>query len=65
MRRTWFVAPLKSQATVSVPEEFFLRPALHPDKFPQERKITLPSPLKERFQAQEEAGRLVFTGTAE
>jgi hypothetical protein len=65
MRRTWFVAPLKSQATVPVPEEFFLRPALHPDKFPEERQVTLSSPLKERVQAQEEAGRLVFAGTAE
>ncbi len=65
MRRTWFVAPLKSQVTVPVPEEFFLRPALYQDKFPQERQVTLPSPLKERFQAQEKAGRLVFAGTAE
>jgi hypothetical protein len=65
MRRNWFVAPLKSQATVPVPAEFFLRPALYPDKFPQERKVILPSPLKERFQAQEEAGRLVFAGSTE
>jgi hypothetical protein len=65
MRRVWFVAPLKSQATIPVPEEFFLRPVLYPDKFPQERKVTLPSPLKERFEAQEESGRLVFAGSAE
>jgi hypothetical protein len=60
MRRVWFVAPLKSQATVKSPEEFFLRPILYPEKFSQERKITLPSPLKERLQEQEAAGRLVF-----
>ena len=65
MRRVWFVAPLKSQATVPVPEEFFLRPALYPDKFPQERTVTLPSPLKERFEAQEESRQLVFTGSTE
>ena len=65
MRRVWFVAPLKSQATVPVPEEFFLRPALYPDKFPQERTVSLPSPLKERFEAQEESRQLVFTGSTE
>ena len=65
MRRVWFVAPLKSQATVPVPEEFFLRPTLYPDKFPQERTVTLPSPLKERFEAQEESRQLVFTGSTE
>ena len=38
LRRVWFVAPLKSQATVPDPDTFFLRPALYREKFPQERQ---------------------------
>ncbi len=41
LRRVWFVAPLKSQATVPNPQAFFLRPALYRDKFPQNRQIVL------------------------
>ena len=41
MRRAWFPIPLKTQSGVSSPEEFFLRPHLHRDKFPTERTITL------------------------
>ena len=62
MRRTWFPAPLKTQAGISLPEEFFLRPQLHRDKFPQERKVILPDYLEERIKSQEEAGYIVFTG---
>ncbi len=61
MRRVWFVAPLKSLATVVQPKEFFLRPHLYLDKFPEERPIKLPSELQRRIAAQEEAGRLIFT----
>ena len=61
MRRVWFVEPLKTQATVRLPEEFFLRPHLYREKFPQERKIVLPAELEARIQAQEAAGRIVFT----
>jgi hypothetical protein len=60
LRRVWFVAPLKSQATVPDPDAFFLRPALYRDKFPQERQITLSPQLEARVHAQEKAGRLVF-----
>jgi len=60
LRRVWFVAPLKSQATVPTPETFFLRPALYRDKFPQERQIVLSPQLEARIRAQEAAGRLVF-----
>jgi hypothetical protein len=60
LRRVWFVAPLKSQATVPNPEAFFLRPALYREKFPQERQIKLSPQLEARVRAQETAGRLVF-----
>ncbi len=60
LRRVWFVAPLKSQATVPDPEAFFLRPAVYPEKFPQERQIVLSPQLEARIRAQETAGRLVF-----
>jgi hypothetical protein len=60
LRRVWFVAPLKSQATVPDPATFFLRPALYREKFPQERQIVLSPPLEARIRAQETAGQLVF-----
>lgn len=60
LRRVWFVAPLKSQATMPNPEAFFLRPALYRDKFPQERQIMLSPQLEARIRAQETAGQLVF-----
>ncbi len=63
MRRVWFPVPLKTQATVKVPEDFFLRPHLHRDKFPEERKVTLAPEVEARVQAQEAAGRLVFSET--
>ena len=64
MRRAWFPAPLKTQAGISLPEEFFLRPQLHRGKFPKERDLVLPAYLEERIKAQEEAGYIVFTGEA-
>ena len=60
LRRVWFVAPLKSQATVPSPGTFFLRPALYREKFPQERQIVLSPQLEARIRAQEAAGQLVF-----
>jgi hypothetical protein len=61
LRRVWFISSAKSQADVNSPEEFFLRPALFEDKFPGERKLDLPSDLRARIDAQEKAGRLVFS----
>ncbi|MGE0824871.1 MAG: DUF1329 domain-containing protein [Candidatus Binatia bacterium] len=61
MRRVWFPIPMKTQATVRKPEESFLRPYLYRDKFPDERKVTIPPGLEARIQAQNTAGRLVFT----
>jgi hypothetical protein len=60
--REWRLTSLKSQAEVAAPQEFFLRPALEEGKFPGERRIALSAELRARVQAQEQAGRLVFTG---
>jgi uncharacterized protein DUF1329 len=60
--REWRLTSLKSQAEVPAPQEFFLRPALEEEKFPGERRIELSAELRARVQAQEQAGRLVFTG---
>lgn len=62
MRRQWFPAPMKTQSGIYTPEEFFLRPRLSRDKFPQERKIVLPDHLEELIKAQEAAGHIVFLG---
>ncbi|MBI3245311.1 MAG: DUF1329 domain-containing protein [Deltaproteobacteria bacterium] len=61
LRREWFVSDVKSQAGIATPDEFFLRPELFERKFPEERKIELPPDLRVRIDAQEKAGRLVFT----
>ncbi len=61
MRRVWFVDEVKSQSDISRPDEFFLRPSLDEGKFPQERKIELSPKLRARIDAQEAAGRLVFS----
>jgi hypothetical protein len=60
MRRDWFVAPLKSQAEVPRPEQFFLRPHLYREKFPQQRQTQLPAQVEARVRAQEAAGQIVF-----
>ena len=61
MRRVWFPVPLKTQATIKRPEDFFLRPHLYRDKFPDERKLILSPAVEARVQAQEAAGRVVFS----
>jgi len=61
LRRVWFIGGVKSQADINSPEEFFLRPALLEDRFPEERKIVLPPDLRARIDAQEKAGHLVFS----
>ena len=63
MRRVWFPIPMKTQATVRVPEDFFLRPHLDRDKFPEDRKITLTPEVDARIRAQDAVGHLVFTAT--
>jgi hypothetical protein len=58
--RVWFFAPLKSQAEVLTPDQYFLRPTLDREKFPQVRKIVLSPEIEAKIQAQEVAGHLVF-----
>ncbi len=62
MRRGWLMHPLKTQTLVNSPAEFYLRPLLYADKFPQDRKIALAPDVAARIQAQEVAGHLVFEG---
>jgi hypothetical protein len=59
--RVWFFAPLKSQAEVLTPEQYFLRPHLDREKFPDHRKIVIPPDIEQKIQAQEAAGHLVFS----
>ena len=51
---------MKTLATVFTPEEFFLRPHLYREKFPQERQLSLPGSLVTLIDAQNAAGHLVF-----
>ena len=60
MRRGWFPTPLKTQAIIRTPEEFFLRPHLYKDKFPEERNLQLSPTIEARIRAQDAAGQIVF-----
>ncbi len=60
MRRGWLMHPLKTQMLVKSPEEFYLRPLLYPDKFPQDRNVVITPDVAARIQGQEQAGHLVF-----
>jgi outer membrane lipoprotein-sorting protein len=65
MRRGWLLAPLKVMEEIRSPEEFYLRPLLYQEKFPQDRRMELPADLGERIRAQEAAGHLVFETVVE
>jgi hypothetical protein len=65
MRRVWFLAPLKFLEEIRSPEEFYLRPLLYREKFPQDRRIEISADLEERVRAQEVAGHVVFTSTVQ
>jgi len=60
LRREWFLSPYKTQANVADPEQFYLRPSLYTDKFPEQRPIALSPLVSARIAAQEAAGRVVF-----
>ena len=60
LRRGWFLSPHKTQADVQYPDQFYLRPLLYRDKFPDYRQLGLSPLLAARIAAQEEAGHLVF-----
>jgi len=60
LRRGWFLSPYKSRAQVDYPDQFYLRPLLYRDKFPDHRRIELTPEVLARIAAQEEAGHMVF-----
>ena len=60
MRRGWMVQPLKSQVLVRSPSEYWLRPHIDREKFPETRKIVLTPEVEARIAAQEAAGHIVF-----
>lgn len=63
MRREWYLdTSIKTQAEVKYPEEFFLRPTIDADKFPNERLIELSAAMQAKLHSQETAGHLVFLG---
>jgi hypothetical protein len=62
MRRQWYVVPVRSYLGIDRPEEFYLRPGVEAEKFPDHRSIQLSPVLVERIRAQDAAGRLVFDG---
>jgi hypothetical protein len=61
MRRCWLKYAPQTHAHVGSLKEFYLRPSLDLEKFPEERRIHLKPDLEERIAAQEEAGHLVFS----
>jgi hypothetical protein len=60
MRREWFLEPPKGMMSLNSPDEFYLRPPLERDKFPQQRPIQLDADMEARIAAQEREGRIVF-----
>ena len=63
LRRQWYLdTSIKTRAEVKYPEEFFLRPSMWPDKFPNQRPIQLSAAMQVKLQAQNTANRLVFRG---
>ena len=60
LRRGWFLSPFKSRAQVDLPDQFYLRPLLYPEKFPAHRRVDLPPEVAARVAAQEKAGQVVF-----
>ena len=60
MRRDWLLEPLKSEVRILDPEQFYIRPQLHVDKFPEVRDTSLPADIDALLKAQDKAGHLVF-----
>jgi hypothetical protein len=60
MRRCWLKYAQPTHALVSSLEEFYLRPTLEREKFPEERNIQLAPDVERRIAAQNAAGQLVF-----
>ena len=64
LRRGWFLSPYTSKADVPQPQQFYLRPRVYPDKFPNLRQIALAPEVAKRVQTQEKAGHIVSETTA-
>ena len=64
MRRDWLVEPMKSQVRIEDPDEYYMRPHLFRDKFPDTRNVSIPADLEARVRAQNEAGHLIFESGA-
>ncbi|HIF10980.1 MAG TPA: hypothetical protein EYQ81_14855 [Sneathiellales bacterium] len=60
MRRRWSTHPRKSLALIDNPEEFYMRPLLYLDRFPNERKFQITADIAARIAAQNASGRIVF-----
>ena len=60
MRRGWRRYPQNSQSMVSSPEQFYLRPDLLEDHFPDVRAASVSPSVQARIEAQNKAGHLVF-----
>lgn len=61
MRRRWLTHPRKSLALFDDPNQFYLRPHIYPERFPNERPMQIPPGLAARIKAQDAAGHLVFS----
>ncbi|MBI3248209.1 MAG: DUF1329 domain-containing protein [Deltaproteobacteria bacterium] len=60
LRRGWFLSSFKSRGEVPTPAQFYLRPLLYRDKFPEHRPIVLAPEVEARIAAQEAEGHIVF-----
>jgi hypothetical protein len=63
LRRGWFLSPYKSRGEVQRPDQFYLRPLLYRDKFPEHRHLELTPQVTARVAAQEATGHVVFETT--
>ncbi|RLA47408.1 MAG: hypothetical protein DRR06_02595 [Gammaproteobacteria bacterium] len=61
MRRRWLKYPQQSQALVDSPEQFYLRPQLLKDRFPEERPIKITEDVVARIKEQNKNGYLKFS----
>ena len=60
MRRDWLIEPMTSQVRIEDPEEYYLRPHIFPDKFPEARNVSIPADVEARVRAQNATGHLIF-----
>jgi hypothetical protein len=61
MRRCWLKYAPQTHALAGSLKEYYLRPSVDREKFPDERPISLDAGVEARIVAQEKAGHLVFT----